>query len=272
MNSKIAEFSISSNVLNKKHTPTLSNSITFSGTTITAYYQNCRGLNGKVTEFSLSLLASDYDIVALTETWLKPSVLSTELFGDSYFVFRCDRSSQNSSKRHGGGVIVAIKCDFQCNIINFIVCDTLEIVIVKMFVKQIAIYIICVYIPSNSLSSVYDTFINAISTFFNNIAIGDRDMVLILGDFNVPSCAWVPDSDGNNNILVPVGNHVTANFFNSILSNGMFQVNSILNFMNRLLDLVFINNPDCTTIIKNPLPLVKIDKFYPIIDIIFYFS
>ncbi|XP_063901620.1 uncharacterized protein LOC135121244 [Zophobas morio] len=56
------------------------------------YYQNVRGLNTKLKDFSLSTITSlTYDIVALTETWLNDSVSDAELFDLSiYSVFRSD--------------------------------------------------------------------------------------------------------------------------------------------------------------------------------------
>lgn len=69
---------------------------TDTGIALTIYYQNRRGLNGKVNEFNnLSLLTADFDIVAITAlwAWIKDNIKSTELFGNSYFAFSCDRSS-----------------------------------------------------------------------------------------------------------------------------------------------------------------------------------
>ncbi|CAH1989210.1 unnamed protein product [Acanthoscelides obtectus] len=54
------------------------------------YYQNTRGLRSKTTEFFNNVRASDYDIICLTETWLKDGVCSSELFGADYTVFRRD--------------------------------------------------------------------------------------------------------------------------------------------------------------------------------------
>lgn len=92
------------------------------------YYQNCRGLNSKVKEFSISVISSDYDAIILSESWLSPSVLSSELFSNDFFVYRCNRSSSNSIKKHGRGVLIAIKSTFCSEQIHLIECDKLEIV------------------------------------------------------------------------------------------------------------------------------------------------
>ncbi|CAH1968771.1 unnamed protein product [Acanthoscelides obtectus] len=51
------------------------------------YYQNTGGLRSKTTGFFNNVRASGYDIICLTETWLKDGVCSSELFGADYTVF-----------------------------------------------------------------------------------------------------------------------------------------------------------------------------------------
>jgi hypothetical protein len=41
-----------------------------------------------------------------------------ELFDNRYFVFRCDRSAASSSKKSGGGVLIAVKHDFDVDVIS----------------------------------------------------------------------------------------------------------------------------------------------------------
>ena len=62
------------------------------------YYQNVRGLKTKIDDFFLAVTEAEYDVIVLTETWLDDSVYSSQLFGDSYTVFRTDRNSLNSRK------------------------------------------------------------------------------------------------------------------------------------------------------------------------------
>lgn len=55
------------------------------------YYQNVRGLNSKThLEYNNSaLLKSEYDLIAFTETWLRPDIHSAELFDlNNFNVFR----------------------------------------------------------------------------------------------------------------------------------------------------------------------------------------
>ncbi|XP_062537983.1 uncharacterized protein LOC134206295 [Armigeres subalbatus] len=56
------------------------------------YYQNVRGLRTKTTDVNLRLSACDYDIVVLTETWLRSDICNSD-----YTIFRCDRSESTSN-------------------------------------------------------------------------------------------------------------------------------------------------------------------------------
>ena len=50
------------------------------------YYQNMRGIKSKLNELKASICDSDYDVIAVTETWLNSSVYTSEFCG-SYNVF-----------------------------------------------------------------------------------------------------------------------------------------------------------------------------------------
>ena len=80
-------------------------------------YQNVRGLNSKVVEFynNVCITESEYDVVALTETWITDSVYDSELFPELFSIFRCRNRSDNI---RGGGVILAVKSKYSCSLIN----------------------------------------------------------------------------------------------------------------------------------------------------------
>lgn len=70
--------------------------------TLSIYYQNTRGLRTKT--FMRNLTTCNYDIIILTET-----ELNTELFDDSYNVFRRDsQSSGFHGHKDGGRVLKAV--------------------------------------------------------------------------------------------------------------------------------------------------------------------
>lgn len=207
------------------------------------------------------MLSSDFDIIAITETWLKPSVQNNEFFDSSYLVYRCDRSEFNSLKCRGGGVLVAVKSKYKSECLQLLNCDHLEVVVVKIKINTITLFIFCIYIPSGSLINVYDSVISAIETFFETVNMCDNDLFLLLGDFNLPNCNWVSHGDFAN-VYVPISSGYISDFLNSLHSFGLFQINNSRNFMDRILDLAFVNRFEDFNINLNLFPLVKIDPFH----------
>ncbi|CAH1959366.1 unnamed protein product [Acanthoscelides obtectus] len=57
------------------------------------YYQNTRGLRTKTEEFYLNVLLEDYDVIAVTESWLNDEIFDGELVDDRYAVLRNDRAT-----------------------------------------------------------------------------------------------------------------------------------------------------------------------------------
>lgn len=66
------------------------------------FYQNCHGLNTKSDIFYMSVSESEYDLIRLTETWLRASFSRSELFPDNYNVLRCDRKFAIVEVTRGG--------------------------------------------------------------------------------------------------------------------------------------------------------------------------
>lgn len=87
------------------------------------YYQNVRGLRSKIKHgLKNEITLANFDLVAFTETWLNTNFSSSEIFDESYNVFRSDRSAEkynllkrgvschnNADDIRGGGCLLAIK-------------------------------------------------------------------------------------------------------------------------------------------------------------------
>lgn len=67
------------------------------------YYQNTRSILDKLSIKS-NISASNYNLIALTETWLNDNVSSSLYFDDSFLVERSDRLNSR-----GGGCLIAYK-------------------------------------------------------------------------------------------------------------------------------------------------------------------
>ena len=98
---------------------------------LSVFYQNVQGLipfsslpdphpnldRTKIFELQAYISKNIPDIVILNETWLKPTILKSELFSEAYDIFRLDRSPKSHPpdpldpkkfRRNGGGVLIAV--------------------------------------------------------------------------------------------------------------------------------------------------------------------
>lgn len=149
----------------------------FTNQTCYLYYQNTRGLNTKLTGLYAAALAMDYDIIILTETWLKNGVYDGEIFDSRYNVFRQDRAV-----KRGGGVLIAVTNHIVAIKVDFVV-EGIEIICVKVNLGHSTYYVLTVYFPPNSKIGTYNDFFSEIekhkTLHYNN--------VIIIGDFNLSS-------------------------------------------------------------------------------------
>lgn len=75
--------------------------------TLSVFYQNVRGLRTKADDFMPNLATTKYDVVCLTETWLRDGIPDSHYFTPSYKVYRRDRDYQTTGQKYGGGVLIA---------------------------------------------------------------------------------------------------------------------------------------------------------------------
>ena len=76
------------------------------------FYTNARSLNNKMEEFEAKVTNEEYDIVAVSETWLKEN--SNRRTGlEGYKEYRCDRK-----ERIRGGVAIWVKDSIAAREVN----------------------------------------------------------------------------------------------------------------------------------------------------------
>ena len=223
---------------------------------LSCFYQNVRGLNTKITDFYNFTTSTDYDLIGLTETWLKPSVNSSELFNHNYLVLRCDRNVQALGVSKGGGALLAVTnrvCAAPLDLIglrnSF---SSIDIVGCQLSLSSGVLYVFVIYVPPNISSYELDQFLE-------DLAVLDcmcNKNTLIMGDFNV---AKYGSNDSNITKCLSLDNY--ANFLN------LTQHNNILNCLNVSLDLVF-SNIDCFSVLRAD-PAVKEDPYHPALQFLF---
>lgn len=263
--SNIINNNIDSNILKSNN----SNLISIKKSNLTdlnIYYQNVRGLRTKTKSVLSNSLSMNFDVYALTETWLTSSINSLELFDKSFIVFRKDRynsqnllSAVNTAK--GGGVLVAIKSKFNVSEILIPNSESLEIVGVEVNLQSKKLIIISYYIPPNSNLEVYSNFNKAIDSITSELSSSDE--LIICGDFNLPNITWLPHDE--EPFLTPrnLSNEIEYSFCDNLAANYMQQISNIKNFQSKQLDLIFTSDWDNIILTQFVSTLVNIDQYHP---------
>lgn len=147
---------------------------------------NCQSIGNKISEFKAYLLLNNPEIVALSETFLKPD---KSFSVPNYIVYRNDRIS-----RFGGGVAILIKKEIAHSpLLKSSINDPLEYIGIQITSKTGKIYnIYAAYLPPNS--PLIDTHIIDLT---NN-----RNTTLIIGDLNAKHKMWgCSSNNAKGNVL-----------------------------------------------------------------------
>lgn len=153
------------------------------------FYQNVLSLRTKTLEFSSNLLALDYDILFITETWLNESILDSELAEARYHLFRRDRDSDG----HGGVMILCSQklnartrpdwerkhLDVECLWISI---DG------RAIISDKDLHIGLVYMPPGNLLAQR---IHKLTEWVTDVAsLVPNDYFMLIGDFNLFNIKW----------------------------------------------------------------------------------
>nr|CAI5828984.1 unnamed protein product [Callosobruchus analis] len=205
----------------------------------------------------LLISSTSFSCIALTETWLKPSVFNEELFNCNYNVFRKDRDHALSQKSRGGGILFAVRDNIsavQLDLSQFFDSDEgqiglVELLAVLLKLGHTTLLVIVIYIPPNTSSQVYEKIFEALCF----VSCVEVDKILILGDFNIPSySAFVKDNTHSTYCQILV------NFLDCMQ---LSQHNLVYNVNGKLLDLVL---SDCVKDVnKSLISLVVEDSHHP---------
>jgi hypothetical protein len=215
------------------------------------FYQNVRGLRTKLLPFRLGVIASSYQIYAITETWLNESVSSSELFTDEFIVYRRDRSGSGTK---GGGVMLAVKnCLKSCRLTD-LETEGENIWLRVTFSKNFSVVLGLVYFPPNSPLQLYNLFFESLEQFnFTN------EKILILGDFNLQITGPTFNLTDGGSICKQLC------FFKEMFSLEL--KNNVSNFQGKTLDLVLSDISDLK--VYEEAHFVSLDRYHPPLGIVF---
>lgn len=228
-------------------------------------YQNVRGLNTKLPGVYRNSVGCGYDIIAFTETWLTADIFDSEIFCNEFNTYRRDRYGVIREKKRGGGVLISVNCSISSDLVMSSTDIEVEFICVRLAFRGQYIYVTCSYIPPRSSLNVYLKHANLIGDIVSRLAA--NDIILVMGDFNLPRVSWTLCPDVSR--LVPVSPSSDMDtFFDILFESCLIQFNNIPNVGNRCLDLVFSNSSNISVSRSSPFVCPE-DGYHPTLLISF---
>ena len=168
-----------------------------------------------------------------------------------------DRSPDTSSKKRGGGVIIAIRKKF---ISSQLICinHNIEQVFVKIHLGSLCYIFGSVYFPPSSNEYLYQCYCCELD---NLVRTNPNAKFCICGDFNIPD--FVLADTGLSYAFL---NDKVDIIFDLMKFFGLTQINNVKNSYGRLLDLIMVSHDICENFfdLQSSLePIVPVDAYHP---------
>lgn len=183
---------------------------------------NTRSLLANFEAFQHHISSSDYDVIGVTETWMRPDIDEHVINIDSYNFF-----GKNRINRRGGGVGLYIKHNFVAEVLFSISVEFIECLWLKLELLNEIVIIGNIYRPPDSNVEQFLTYIEDI---LSNL-YAEYDNITCFGDFNINMLNM------NSNVGMQLESvFTTFNMSQVIKEPTRFSSNSI-----SLIDLMFTN-------------------------------
>ncbi|KAJ8974438.1 hypothetical protein NQ317_014484 [Molorchus minor] len=213
-------------------------------------------------DFYIATLSSIAEIICVTETWLNSNVNSAELFDLNKYVFRKDRDHLLGNKKDGGGVLIAIKKQFQAiHRTNWScegICEDLWVSIEVGNSTQL--HLCCVYVPPHASVENLIAHLHSVSEVRQR---HENDYVLIVGDYNVSDITWEnPDNCKDFYKALNTADRFGESLVDAYNYLELRQYNGMRNENGKILDLVF-SSIDKVSVNCCSNPFVPEDKHHP---------
>ena len=128
-----------------------------------------------------------YDVVALTETHLSQDIDDNEINIENYTLFRFDRN------RHGGGVALYCRSELEPIFISSLAIPGIEMIWIETTVQKNNILFGACYRPPNQNVDERNSFLDGLSSTFDNLFDIMNKPFVLLGDFNDRCHSWGRD-------------------------------------------------------------------------------
>jgi hypothetical protein len=142
----------------------------------------------KFDEIHTTLITEyQFDIIALSETWLDNSISDALIQLNDYVLYRRDRN------RHGGGVLLYVNRSLpSCRRLDLEI-DGTEMAWVEVIVDQKKVLICCCYRPPGQRAAEIDMFITNLQSSIDTALYTQSDHIFIIGDLNDRCVDWNDD-------------------------------------------------------------------------------
>lgn len=227
---------------------------------LSVFYQNVQGLipvselgkehpslnENKLLELQAYVYQQSPDIIVLNETWLKSSVNDNELFPPEYYkIFRRDRSplshppdpnNPDKFRKHGGGVLIAVKSSLDITIKNINTECKAEVLSLELTLKNntklclSTVYRVGTLGTSNQL---------ALQEYFSSILRNRKySKMYVIGDLNLPDLNVTQWSSG-------IGSIPLSQSFLDMFNNMCFEqcIEQATHRHGKILDILLTNSP-----------------------------
>jgi hypothetical protein len=186
---------------------------------------NCRSIVNKIDE--LPLLYNSFDMIFITESWLKDSIPNSLVLQNYDFqIIRCDR------KKTGGGVCCIFRNNLSVIVDKQVNNPAFEILSFSLLQRKQRFKFILTYLAPSSNTEDMTIFVEKIQE-----CISKKDTCVLLGDFNAPEINW--NLHSNNNI-----SEKSRLFLDFTLNNGLTQLVTFPTRQNNTLDLILTDRVD----------------------------
>lgn len=183
---------------------------------------NIQSFGTNFPEFSDHLSANNYDILGVTETWLKPNCSSDNYNTPGYKLIRNDRV-----EGRGGGVAFYIGDNLSCKLIKYDIYQstkTMEQLWISFKMGDLNVAVGVIYKLRGSTSN---DFLDEFENILSNVII-HYDKIICLGDFNIN---WLNTNDSTAKKLIALTK-----------AYGFEQIITKPTRYNNLIDFIFISD------------------------------
>ena len=178
-------------------------------------------------DLNILLLASDFDLIFVTETRLHSAITDSLLLSNSsYTLIRKDRPDKF------GGVAILVKHGLKTVCIDLTSCfQQLECITFDVLFPSQQYRFICIYNPPSLANDIAPT--SCLCSFLDNYCNSKMPVVMV-GDFNYPNIDW--------SVPVNTGSMCSSLFLTSILQSWLTQLVNLPTRGNHYIDLVMVSD------------------------------